>query len=91
MQQIEIVRVTFNEHNPVAAESATKVGKKIKESLSDENLMVYTRAVPRSGQGEGIVAEVIIDFPMDNIEAVKRIVGKIEALGIAAKSYHECD
>ncbi len=91
MSRTEIVRVTYNEYNRTAAGSAKTVGDQIKAALNDENLMVYTRPVPYAGSGEIIKAEVVIDFPMSNVESAKRIVGKIEKLGIEARTYHDCD
>lgn len=91
MTRTEIVRVTYNERCRGAAKTAEQVGKQIKDALSDENLIIYPLGLSYAGTGEIIGTEVVIDFPMSNIDAAKRIVGKIEALGIPSRTYHDCD
>ncbi len=86
-----IVRVTYNEYNRTARDSAEAVGRQLNEAFPDENLILSYRAMPYAGSGEIIKAEVVINFPMTNKDEALELSERINALGIESRTYHDCD
>ena len=86
-----IVRVTYNEYNRAARDTAEAVGRQITEAFPVEKLILSYRPMPYAGSGEIIKAEVVINFPMTNMDEARELSERINALGIESRTYHDCD
>lgn len=86
-----IVRVIYNEYGPSKSAPAKAMSAHLKAKFPDDNLILSVRSVPLAGNHDKLWVEVSYNPWSNNYEEAKELASRMEAAGIDARTYMDCD